>query len=184
MNWMILPLKRYFDFKGRSRRKEYWMYTLFIIIVSVVLSFVDAALGLGGSATSDTTATPGAVGASGALQGGLLANLFALATFIPGIAVMVRRLHDLDRTGWWVLALFLPIFLGAILMGVGVAGAMTGGSAAGFGGAALGGMVLIGIGLIFAIVMLVWACTEGTKGPNRYGEDPKGVHTNAEEVFG
>ena len=56
MEWMILPFKRYFDFKGRSRRKEYWMYTLFVVIVSIVLSFVDAALGLGGSASGDTDA--------------------------------------------------------------------------------------------------------------------------------
>ncbi|MCP3731942.1 DUF805 domain-containing protein [Sphingomonas sp. MG17] len=184
MEWMILPLKRYFDFKGRSRRKEYWMYTLFVIIVSIVLSILDAMLGLGGSATGDTDASATAVGASGAVSGGLLANLFALATFIPGLAVMVRRLHDLDRTGWWVLALMGPLFLGIILVIVGAAGAMSGGSSAGFGGAALGGMILLGIGGILGIVLLVWACTEGTRGPNRFGEDPKGVSTNAEEVFG
>lgn len=58
------------------------------------------------------------------------------------------------------------------------------GGGAGFGGAALFGMILVGIGLICAIVLLVWYCTDGTKGPNRFGEDPKGVGTNAEEVFG
>jgi uncharacterized membrane protein YhaH (DUF805 family) len=184
MNWMILPLKRYFDFKGRSRRKEYWMYTLFVIIVSFVLSILDAALGLGGTATTDTQTAPGAMGASAFVSGGILANLFSLATIIPGVAVMVRRLHDLDRTGWWVAAMFVPFILGLVLVIVGAAGAMSGGSAAGFGGAAMAGMVLFGIGGIFAIVMLVWACTEGTRGPNRFGEDPKGVHTNAEEVFG
>jgi uncharacterized membrane protein YhaH (DUF805 family) len=183
MNWMILPLKRYFDFKGRSRRKEYWMYTLFLVIVSIVLSILDAVLGLGGSAVGDAETSPTAMGASGALSGGLLANLFALGTFIPSLAVAVRRLHDLDRSGWWVLLPFGPFVIGAVLMAAGFMQAMSG-SGDGMGAAAMAGMVLIGVGLICAIVLLVWYCTEGTRGPNRFGEDPKGVATNAEEVFG
>lgn len=95
MNWMILPLKRYFDFKGRSRRKEYWMYTLFLVIASIVLSIVDAVLGLGGSASSDSVATDTTIGGSAAVTGGWLANIFSIATFIPSLAVAVRRLHDL-----------------------------------------------------------------------------------------
>jgi uncharacterized membrane protein YhaH (DUF805 family) len=183
MEWMILPLKRYFDFKGRSRRKEYWMYTLFVVIASIVLSILDSILGLGGSATGDTDLSGSSVGVGGAVSGGLLANVFSLATLIPSVAVSVRRLHDLDRSGWWVLLPAGPMIVGAILMAVGLMQAMGGGSA-GMGGAAVAGMVLLGIGAICAIVLLVWFCTSGTAGPNRFGEDPKGVVTNAEEVFG
>ncbi len=179
MEWMILPFKRYFDFKGRSRRKEYWMYTLFVIIVSIVLGMLDAALGLGGSTTGETQVTGTSAAASGSVSGGLLSNLFSLATVIPGLAVSVRRLHDLDRSGWWVVLPAAPLLLGAVLLGLGVR--MTGGD---MGGAATAGMVLIGLGIISLLVLFVWFCTAGTPGPNRFGEDPKGTHTNAEEVFG
>lgn len=183
MEWMILPFKRYFDFKGRSRRKEYWMYTLFIILASIVLSIVDSILGLGGSATGDADLSGTSAGASGALSGGLLANIFSLATVIPSIAVGVRRLHDVDRSGWWILLPLGPIFLGAILMGASLVSAMSGGGA-GFSGAAMFGGVLMLGGLACAILLLVWYCTPGTAGPNRFGEDPKGQGTNADEVFG
>ncbi|ODP39409.1 DUF805 domain-containing protein [Sphingomonas turrisvirgatae] len=183
MNWMILPLKRYFDFKGRSRRKEYWMYTLFLVIVSIVLSLIDAALGLGGSATSDSVATDTTIGGSAALTGGLLANVFSIATFIPSLAVAVRRLHDLNRSGWFILLPLGPMLLGGILLAVGAVGALDG-SGSGAGGAAMAGLVLMGIGAICALVLLVWMFMEGTRGPNRFGDDPKGVATNVEEVFG
>lgn len=182
MEWMILPLKRYFDFKGRSRRKEYWMYTLFVLLATVVLSILDTLLGLGGSATTDSQYSDAVVGASAGVSGGLLANLFALGTFIPGLAVSIRRLHDLDRSGWWILLPFVPIVLGVVLVSVGMVSALSG--AGGMGGIGMAGMAVMGIGMICAIVLLIWFCTAGTSGPNRFGEDPKGIHTNAEEVFG
>ena len=58
MEWMILPLKRYAEFSGRSRRKEYWMWILFLILANIVLSILDAVLGLGGSATTTTSSAP------------------------------------------------------------------------------------------------------------------------------
>lgn len=183
MEWMILPFKRYFDFKGRSRRKEYWMYTLFVVIVSFVLAFLDTMLGLGGSATGDADLTGTSAGASGALSGGLLSNIFSLATVIPSLAVGVRRLHDLDRSGWWILLPLAPILLGAILMGASLVSAMSGGGA-GFSGITLLGVILMFGGVACAILLLVWYCTSGTPGPNRFGEDPKGQGTNADEVFG
>jgi uncharacterized membrane protein YhaH (DUF805 family) len=183
MEWMILPFKRYFDFKGRSRRKEYWMYTLFVVIVSIVLSILDTVLGLGGSATGDADLTGTSAGASGAVSGGLLSNIFSLATIIPSLAVGVRRLHDTDRSGWWILLPLGPIVIGAILMGASFMSAMSGGSA-GFSGIALFGMIMLLGGFACAILLLVWYCTAGTPGPNRFGEDPKGQGTNADEVFG
>lgn len=185
MEWMILPFKRYFDFKGRSRRKEYWMYTLFIVIVSIVLTFLDTMLGLGGSTTGDADLTGTSVGASGAMSGGLLSNIFSLATFIPSLAVGVRRLHDTDRSGWWILLPLGPILIGAVLMGASFLSAMSGGSSGGgFSGVVLIGMIALLVGFASAILLLVWYCTSGTPGPNRFGEDPKGQGTNADEVFG
>lgn len=184
MEWMILPFKRYFDFKGRSRRKEYWMYTLFVIIVSIVLSIIDSILGLGGSMSGESDLSGTSAGAAGALSGGLLANLFSLATIIPSLAVGVRRLHDIDRSGWWILLPLGPLVLGLILMGAGLVSAMSGGSGAGMSGLAMFGGLMLLVGFATAILLLVWYCTAGTPGPNRFGEDPKGQGTNADEVFG
>ncbi|ANY19765.1 Inner membrane protein YhaH [Tsuneonella dongtanensis] len=109
MNWMILPFKRYAEFTGRSRRMEYWMFTLFNLIVMMVLVFV--AFGAGGAAgLLDASADPGE-GAAALFGGlGLLVLLYVLAIFIPSIAVTIRRLHDRDLSGWW--------YLGAIVAGL------------------------------------------------------------------
>ena len=179
MHWMILPLKRYFDFKGRSRRKEFWLWTLFVIIVTVVLSIVDAALGLGGSTAVDTGATPDGLGYNygAGFSGGLLANVFSLAVLIPNIAVGVRRLHDIDRTGWWML-LPVPFYLvGAVILAIGAIN--------GEAGQAMIGMIAFVLGFVCAIVLLVFYCLDGTSGPNRFGPDPKDPHgeMDVEEVF-
>src|SRR3954447_25452330 len=93
MSWFIEALKKYAVFSGRSRRKEYWFFVLFVVIVSIVLSMIDSLIG-----TYDRS--------TGA---GLLSSLFSLAVLIPSIAVSVRRLHDIDRTGWWVLISLVPL---------------------------------------------------------------------------
>lgn len=103
MHWMILPYRRYFEFSGRSRRMEYWMFVLFQMLVGAV---IGAVFGV------NTYERAGLfVGFSSALSGfgGLLQNLFGLASFIPGLAVAVRRLHDQDRSGWLMLLVFLPV---------------------------------------------------------------------------
>lgn len=128
MEWMLMPLRRYADFSGRSRRKEYWMFVLGVIIVAVVLGFIEGILGLSG------------------MVGGVygpLTLLLVLAIIVPSIAVQVRRFHDQDKSGWFVLLAFIPI---------------------------LGGLIV-----------LVFMCLEGTKGPNRFGPDPK--DPNSAEVF-
>lgn len=100
MDWMLMPLRRYAEFSGRSRRKEYWMFFLLQLIVYVVLSVIEGALGLTGMIA----------GAYGPLTA-----LFALGFLIPGIAVGIRRLHDTDRSGWWLLLAFVPL-VGAIVL--------------------------------------------------------------------
>jgi uncharacterized membrane protein YhaH (DUF805 family) len=99
MGWYMQALKKYAVFSGRARRKEYWFFLLFYVIIVVVLSVIDVMVGL-------------TIG-----QGiGILSTIYMLAVLIPGIAVLVRRLHDIDRTGWWVLIGFIPIIGPLVLL--------------------------------------------------------------------
>ena len=173
MEWMFLPLKRYAEFSGRSRRMEYWMFVLFQFLLVAVFWVLLAMIG----GTALITGDLGAVMAAG----GAIMIVFALfglvwlALLIPGIAVGVRRLHDTGRTGWWVLAPlagWLISFLGSMM-------AASSPDAPGTGAilALIGSLVTLALGLLVFVFMLL----EGTRGPNRFGEDPKAqVHS---EVF-
>lgn len=101
----------YVNFSGRACRSEYWYWILFIIIADIVAGIIDYAIGVQ-----------------------VVTSLFGLATILPNLAVAIRRLHDLDRTGWW-------IFIGLIP-------------------------------LVGWIILIIWYCTRGTNGPNRWGPDP------------
>ena len=94
MNWYLKVLKKYGVFSGRAQRKEYWMFFLFNFIIAFVLGFVE---GLAGGP-------------------GVLGSLYGLAVLIPGIAVSVRRLHDTNRSGWWVLISVVPFIGGFVLL--------------------------------------------------------------------
>jgi len=111
VSWYIKVLKQYVDFGGRARRKEYWMFALFNLLVTIVLAVIDNALGLG-----SFTSTTGPDGASAAFNVGLLGGIYALAVFLPGLAVAIRRLHDTDRSGWWVLIALVPLVGGIVLL--------------------------------------------------------------------
>jgi uncharacterized membrane protein YhaH (DUF805 family) len=93
MNYYIEVLKKYAVFSGRARRKEYWMFVLFNLIISIAINLITASIG--------------------ALS--FLSPLYGLAVLTPGIAVGVRRLHDTNRSGWWWLLLFIPV-VGAIVL--------------------------------------------------------------------
>ncbi len=99
MNWYIAVLKKYAVFSGRARRKEYWFFFLFSVIFSILAGIIDALTG-----TYDYEAGIGALGI-----------IYTLAMILPGLAVGVRRLHDTDRTGWWVLVAIIPL-IGAIVL--------------------------------------------------------------------
>lgn len=88
MEWFIKCIKQYADFKGRARRKEYWMFTLFCIIFNIVAMLIDVIL-LAGLPIFET--------------------LFSLFIFIPSLAVGVRRLHDIGKSGWMWLIAFIPL---------------------------------------------------------------------------
>lgn len=105
MEYVLLPLKRYADFSGRSRRKEFWSYILAVWVATFVLMYLDSALGLGGTATSYSEG--GSVGFN--MSGGLLTLLFLLATIVPNLAVSVRRLHDVGKSGWMLLIGLIPL---------------------------------------------------------------------------
>lgn len=105
MDQMLLPLKRYAEFAGRSRRKEFWSYILAVWAILLVLMYLDSALGLGGKATGYANET----GVGFNMSGGLLSLLFVLATLVPNLAVSVRRLHDLGKSGWTILIGLIPI---------------------------------------------------------------------------
>jgi len=87
LEYYTAVLKNYAGFAGRARRAEYWMFALINAIISIVLAVVDMTVGLGG-----------------ALQG-----LYGLAVLIPSLAVGVRRLHDTNRSGWWLLIVLIPV---------------------------------------------------------------------------
>jgi uncharacterized membrane protein YhaH (DUF805 family) len=101
MNWYLEVLKKYAVFNGRARRKEYWYFTLLNIIISIALAVID---GITGSF-------------SAAAGTGLLGGLYTLGVLIPGIAVSVRRLHDTDRNGWWLLIALIPLIGAMVLLG-------------------------------------------------------------------
>ncbi len=98
MSWYLQALKKYAVFSGRARRREYWFFVLFNIIVSIILGVVDV---MAGMQTSTGI--------------GILSAIYALAVLIPAIAVSVRRLHDINKTGWWILIGFIPV-VGAIVL--------------------------------------------------------------------
>ena len=107
--------QNYVNFSGRAARSEFWYWTLFALLASIAAGLVDLAL------FAQWDVSP-------------INSLVGLALFLPGLAVSIRRLHDLDRTGWWFLLVFIPI--------------------------------------VGWIVLLIWNCTRGTVGPNRFGPDP------------
>jgi uncharacterized membrane protein YhaH (DUF805 family) len=94
MNWNLDVLKnKYAVFSGRARRTEYWMFFLFNLLIAIGIAIIEAVIG----------------------TGGILGIVFSLAMLVPGIAVTVRRLHDTERTGWWILISLIP-FLGWIVL--------------------------------------------------------------------
>lgn len=100
MNWFLMALKKFADFSSRSRRKEYWFFVLFYLLIYIVLAIVDNMTGM-------AKAEYGGVGPLG--------GLFMLAMIVPSIAVAARRLHDIGKSGWWQLLAIVPL-IGAIVL--------------------------------------------------------------------
>ena len=132
MDLMFQPLRKYAVFSGRARRREFWLFWLFLIGIEIVFSIL---IGLAGGSITDPTNRFGAM--SGPAQALFaLYGLVMLGLLIPSVAVAIRRLHDTNRSAWWILIALLPI--------------------------------------LGALVLIVFYLLDGTPGPNRFGEDPKG----------
>lgn len=97
MQWYLKAVRNYVGFTGRSRRKEFWMFILFNILFTIVASVLDNAAGL----------------ADPMIGYGPITGLYSLAVLLPSIAVAVRRLHDVGKSGWFILIALIPL-IGAI----------------------------------------------------------------------
>lgn len=163
IDWALRPLKRYADFSGRAPRAEYWWYVLAVGIAGFLLGLADT------------------IFLHGPIYGNLgpLGLAFTLAMIVPGIAVLVRRLHDTDRGGWWALVKvpsYAFIFGGRTLVELGDSYKQLPVAA-----------LTIAIILFFSwalagFMVFMFMITEGTQAPNRYGPDPYGPN-QLEEVF-
>ncbi len=145
LEWMIMPLRRYADFNGRSRRREFWSFFLLNMIVFTVIMALTMVVSGGGMMTQLGQSAGNPLAVYGTLFSGIgiLMGVWWLATIVPNIAVTVRRLHDRDLSGWWYLGVFVCALIPFVNM-------------------------------ISGIAFLVFMCLEGTRGPNRFGPDPKG----------
>ncbi|WP_071394353.1 DUF805 domain-containing protein [Bacillus tuaregi] len=93
MQWYLKALKNYVGFHGRATRQEYWMFILINFIIACLLSVLELVIGIPG----------------------VLTGIYGLAVFLPSLAVLVRRLHDIGKSGWWFLISFIP-FIGTIVL--------------------------------------------------------------------
>ena len=93
MEYFLDALRKYATFEGRASRKSFWMYWLIYVIASYAIGFIDVLIG----------------------SGGIIAGLVWLALLLPSISLNVRRLHDINRSGWWLLLPFIPI-IGVIVL--------------------------------------------------------------------
>jgi len=98
MSWYLAVLKKYAVFSGRAQRKEYWMFFLFNIIIAILLGIIEVVIGISPDADES-----------------ILANIYSLAILLPSLAVSVRRLHDIGRSGWWLLIGLIPL-IGVIVL--------------------------------------------------------------------
>jgi uncharacterized membrane protein YhaH (DUF805 family) len=159
--------KKYFDFKGRARRSEFWWFALFVLLVSTVLSYLSAFV-------------PGI---------SYVSAVFALATYIPLFAALTRRLHDTNRSGWWVaiMAVFYICYLGSTLYLVGpnlemfsqgggdmmaMAEAMANAVQSSPGTATVMAVCSLGF-LLFFVIDHIFAVIDSKWGENKYGPSPK-----------
>jgi uncharacterized membrane protein YhaH (DUF805 family) len=168
VDWAKRPiLEKYADFTGRAPRPELWWYMLALVVAYLIVGIVEGVLGIHHII--------------GGLYGPLSALLW-LATIVPSIAVAVRRLHDVNRPGWWVLVPLVPECL-MIAMALATTGAVLagGGLAAAIGGFAVTGLLGL-ITLIGAIVLIIFYVMPGTPGENRYGPNPYGAAPDAAVV--
>lgn len=157
IDWYLKVVRdNYANFSGRARRSEYWWYTLCGVLINIVLYVADYFIGL---------------------EVNILRTIYGLAVLIPGLAVAVRRLHDIGKSGWYVLWTALPIGIGGAWLGIVTVSAISG-MDTGPAGLIIPALLVVG----GAIWMLVLMCTNGDSGPNEYGPDPKNPYDSLDEI--
>jgi uncharacterized membrane protein YhaH (DUF805 family) len=100
MKWYLNVLKKYVTFSGRARRKEFWMFVLFNIIFGIIASILDNVFGLAKMTTINGIATYNA---------GVISIIYSVAVLLPSLAVAVRRLHDIGKSGGWIFINLIPL---------------------------------------------------------------------------
>lgn len=157
MKWFVKCIKNYVNFSGRAQRAEYWYFILFTIIFMIAAGAIDALL----------------FGCAGKR---VFLTILAFFLFLPQLAVMVRRLHDTGRSGKLLLWYYLAAITWAVALVVASVVALGGLVSASMSAMPMGVLALLcGGGLVifvWEIFFLVWFCTRGTKGDNKYGPDP------------
>jgi uncharacterized membrane protein YhaH (DUF805 family) len=103
MAWYLLAWQRATDFSGRSRRKEYWMFHLFTFVVAMAIGLVALVIGLLFDANDGMIILTGGLG------------IYSIVIIVPSLSVLVRRLHDIGKSGWWYFISLVPIIGGIIL---------------------------------------------------------------------
>lgn len=165
-DYFIYCFKNYAKFSGRARRSEFWYFQLFNFVISSALNVVSQSLWY----ATDSYAFLS------------ISYIYSLAVAIPALAVTVRRLHDTGRSGWWLLAYYLPIVLTVVLFVIFFVQLLSEFSfykldsirAEELPWTTVGGVLLsLLLSLIFGILILVWLCTDSQPGTNKYGPYPK-----------
>ena len=159
MNWYKkVVFENYANFNGRARRSEYWYFILFNALFSLALTIIDDLLGLN----------------FGTAESGVLNTIYSLAVFIPSLAVSVRRLHDIGKSGWLLLITYGTIILLAVFL-------ILGSFMYSFDSSAL---IMIFALLIIAVAiwLLILFCTEGDDFTNKYGPDPKAFNEEIDQI--
>ena len=146
--WMLEPLRKYATFTGRARRKEFWWFVLLTWLISLSAAGVDHLLGL---------------------KIGVVGLACLLGMLLPQTAVTVRRLHDTNRSGWWLLLPLVPALPAMIFIIRSAAEKQIGQPSA----VTIIGIVVSTIAYwAVAILLVFWFCRRGTIGENRFGPDP------------
>lgn len=157
IDWAKRPLQKYADFRGRAPRAEFWWFVLFMVIAFVLTHIIESILGL-----PDLFVTYGP-----------LTLLFWVAIFLPNLAVQVRRLHDSNKSGLWLLGCYVPYVLMMVMSPMLFSGQPASPADFNMGSALIVGLLGL-IVFVAGITLLVFYCLAGTPGDNRYGPNPYG----------
>ena len=170
MKWFIKCLKQYTDFSGRARRKEYWWFMVFNFIFTLILMLcwiIPVIKTNFAEYDADDFSNMTIISAAITKPFFYVYIIYYIAMIIPGLAVTVRRLHDIGKSGYWCFFV--------------VGGSIIGNISNIFSAASALQLIFIFIWLVMCVISLVWMFTDSDYGPNQYGPNPKGEDTPEEQ---